>query len=328
MLLKMPPWTACTPSLLSFPRLHFLHSRLLLERDFTIVDTVASPQVPALSPPHPQGKWSVAYGSVAVVSLTMLREETKRLLREWSQQSLTPQSFDSSFSAVDELTMQYLVQSSQHASFYTHTNMGESSSSSSFTSRRFNTYASEVTSLLPSTATAQYLLYTSLQSLASVTVLLDQVFVMIVVIITLVAAYVIYILLLSSLKDKLFTITFSLMHSVELALLRLVGLRKTSAISILLTQLLFFTLPGILAGLLLSLGLYLLLAVLFNKSLLLDLPLFPPLSSYLLSAFIGLLSPLLALAAPALSFLKQKLIDAIDIQHSVGSPEFELTRRV
>lgn len=324
----MPPWTACTPSLLSFPRLHFLHSRLLLERDFIIADTVASPQVLALSPPHPQGKWSVAYGSVAVVSLTMLREETKRLLREWSQQSLAPQSFDSSFSVVDELTMQYLIQSSQHASFYTHTNMGESSSSSSFTFRRFNAYASEVTSLLPSTVTAQYLLYASLQSLASVTVLLDQVFVMIVVIITLVAAYVIYILLLSSLKDKLSALTSSLTHSVELALLRLVGLHKTSAISILLTQLLFFTLPGILAGLLLSLGLYLLLAVLFNKSLLLDLPLFPPLSSYLLSAFIGLLSPLLALAAPALSFLKQKLIDAIDIQHSVGSPEFELTRRV
>lgn len=112
MLLKMPPWTACTLSLYSFPRLHFLHARLLLERDFTIVDTVASPQVLVLSPSHPQGKWSVAYGSVAVVSLTMLREETKRLLREWSQQSLTPQSFDSSFSVVDELTMQYLIQSS------------------------------------------------------------------------------------------------------------------------------------------------------------------------------------------------------------------------
>ena len=307
--------------------LHFLHSRLLLEGDFTVVNTVASPQVPAAAALHLKGKWSVAYGSVAVVSLTALREATKHMLRTWSKQSLTPQSFDSSFRAVDDLATQYLIQSAQHASFYTHTNMGKSLSSSFLTLRRFTTYASEIAHLLPSTATTQYLLYSALQSLGSITVLLDQVFAMIVIIITLVAVYVIYILLRSSLQDKLSFSSSSLTHRAELTLLRLVGLRKSNAVSILLTQLLFFTLPGIVAGLLLSLVLYFPLALLLNNSLHLDLPRFPPISSYFLSSFIGLLSPLLALVAPTLSFLKQARINAINRHHFVGSPVFQLTFR-
>lgn len=269
----------------------------------------------------------MAYGSVAVVSLTALREATKHMLRTWSKQSLTPQSFDSSFRAVDDLATQYLIQSAQHASFYTHTNMGKSLSSSFLTLRRFTTYASEIAHLLPSTATTQYLLYSALQSLGSITVLLDQVFAMIVIIITLVAVYVIYILLRSSLQDKLSFSSSSLTHRAELTLLRLVGLRKSNAVSILLTQLLFFTLPGIVAGLLLSLVLYFPLALLLNNSLHLDLPRFPPISSYFLSSFIGLLSPLLALVAPTLSFLKQARINAINRHHSVGSPVFQLTFR-
>ena len=50
--------------------------------------------------------------------------------------------------------------------------------------------------------TVQYLLYTSLQSLSSITILLEQVFIMIDIIITLVAAYVIYILMTNSIKEK------------------------------------------------------------------------------------------------------------------------------
>lgn len=54
--------------------------------------------------------------------------------------------------------------------------------------------------------TVQYLLYTSLQSLSSITILLEQVFIMIDIIITLVAAYVIYILMTNSIKEKVYAI--------------------------------------------------------------------------------------------------------------------------
>ena len=54
--------------------------------------------------------------------------------------------------------------------------------------------------------TVQYLLYTSLQSLSSITILLEQVFIMIDIIITLVAAYVIYILMTNSIKEKVYVI--------------------------------------------------------------------------------------------------------------------------
>ena len=70
--------------------------------------------------------------------------------------------------------------------------------------RQFNAYANRVIATIPNNEdySVQYLLYTSLQSLSSVTILLEQVFIMIDVIITLIAAYVIYILVTTSVKEK------------------------------------------------------------------------------------------------------------------------------
>ena len=88
-----------------------------------------------------------------------------------------------------------------------------------FKASDFNHYANEIVSSLPQNYdyTTSYLLYTSLQvlfmylskkqSLSSVTILLEQVFLMIDIIITIVAAYVIYILMLSSIKEKMFLIS-------------------------------------------------------------------------------------------------------------------------
>lgn len=72
--------------------------------------------------------------------------------------------------------------------------------------RQFNDYANNVIASIPNSEnySVQYLLYTSLQSLSSVTILLEQVFFMIDVIITLIAAYVIYILVTTSVKEKVY----------------------------------------------------------------------------------------------------------------------------
>lgn len=72
--------------------------------------------------------------------------------------------------------------------------------------REFNQYANQLIQDLPSNQgyTIQYLLYNALQSLTSITILLEQVFLMIDIIITIVAAYVVYILLTNSLKDRVY----------------------------------------------------------------------------------------------------------------------------
>ena len=228
------------------------------------------------------------------------------------------------FHFIDDLTMQYLIQSTDHLSLYTSNNMGEWPHAFHFTSRRFNTYANEVISTLPEgiELTTQFLLYSSLQSLSSITTLLEQVFIMIDIIITVVAAYVITILMLSSTKEKLLSLLSPLMTSFELALLRIIGLRKNASLQILLLQVLLFTIPGIIVGLVLSLLLYLVLAVILNKHLFLNLPLFPPASSYSVAVVVGVLAPVISIIPPSLSFSKQQLIQAIDLQHTVAPAFF------
>ena len=304
----------------------------------------------------------MAYGSVAVVSLGMLRQQTKAYLKESLEEKYlkeiqeekdskelkqahlkkpleehskesphktnqhhtwTTTHSEDPFRFIDDLTMQYLIQSTDHLSLYTSNNMGEWPHAFHFTSRRFNTYANEVISTLPEgiELTTQFLLYSSLQSLSSITTLLEQVFIMIDIIITVVAAYVITILMLSSTKEKLLSLLSLLTSSFELALLRIIGLRKNASLQILLLQVLLFTIPGIIVGLVLSLLLYLLLAVILNKHLFLDLPLFPPASSYIVAVVVGVIAPVISIIPPSLSFSKQQLIQAIDLQHTV-TPAF------
>ncbi|KAK8821170.1 hypothetical protein WA538_005799 [Blastocystis sp. DL] len=202
------------------------------------------------------------------------------------------------FQAIDSLAMQYLVLSGKHQSLYTDTSMD----------KEFNRFANQIVKRLPSTQdfTTTQLLYSSLQSLSSVTILLEQVFFMIDIIITIVAAYVIYILMLSDVKQKIF----------EMALLRIIGLRKHAASGILIIQVLYFTIPGIIFGLLLSVALYVLLASILNRLLLLSLPLSLPWSAYVLSVIVGLLSPLVAIAAPVVSLTRKGLSESLDYQHS------------
>ena len=305
----------------------------------------------------------MAYGSVAVVSLGMLRQQTKAYLKEsleekYSQEireekdsmelkqvllkkpleehskespdkvnqhhAWTTTHSEDPFRFIDDLTMQYLIQSTDHLSLYTSNNMGEWPHAFHFTSRRFNTYANEVISTLPEgiEITTQFLLYSSLQSLSSITTLLEQVFIMIDIIITVVAAYVITILMLSSTKEKLLSLLSPLMTSFELALLRIIGLRKNASLQILLLQVLLFAIPGIIVGLVLSLLLYLLLAVILNKHLFLNLPLFPPASSYIVAVVVGVIAPVISIIPPSLSFSKQQLIQAIDLQHTVAPAFF------
>lgn len=102
-----------------------------------------------------------------------------------------------------------------------------------------------------------------------------------------------------------------------MALLRIIGLRQHAASYILLAQVLLFTIPGILVGILVSMGLYACLAILLNHLLLLNLPLLPPFSSFLLSILVGFLAPLVAAIPPIYSLIKEKLSDSLDIQHSV-----------
>ena len=102
-----------------------------------------------------------------------------------------------------------------------------------------------------------------------------------------------------------------------MALLRIVGLRQTAASGIILMQVVLFTIPGIALGLILSALLYIVLAVVLNRTLLLSLPYAPPASSYYFSIVVGILSPLIAIAEPIVLLMKQKLVESLDIQHSV-----------
>lgn len=102
-----------------------------------------------------------------------------------------------------------------------------------------------------------------------------------------------------------------------MALLRIIGLQKRATSGILVVQVLLFTFPAIVIGLGFSISLYVVIAVLLNKSLLLGLPLSLPLSAYVLSVVVGLLAPLIAVAAPIHSLSKQNLTDSLDYQHAV-----------
>lgn len=103
----------------------------------------------------------------------------------------------------------------------------------------------------------------------------------------------------------------------EMALLRIIGLQKRAASGILIMQVLYFTIPGIIVGLLLSIGLYIILATILNRLLLLNLPLTLPTSAYVLSIIVGFLSPFVAIASPVRSLAKQKLVESLDYQHAV-----------
>ena len=102
----------------------------------------------------------------------------------------------------------------------------------------------------------------------------------------------------------------------ETALLIIIGLKQKAAGVIIITQVLLYTLPGILAGVLLSMGLYGLLAFLLNRFLLLNLPLLPPTSSFIYSILVGLLTPLVAVTPSIIHLVKEKLADSLDMQHS------------
>ena len=102
-----------------------------------------------------------------------------------------------------------------------------------------------------------------------------------------------------------------------MALLRIIGLKKRATSGILIVQVLLFTLPAIVVGLGFSIGLYVLIVILLNTTLLLGLPLSLPISAYVLSVVVGLLAPLIAIAAPIHSLSKQNLTDSLDYQHAV-----------
>ena len=111
-----------------------------------------------------------------------------------------------------------------------------------------------------------------------------------------------------------------------MALLRIIGLQKRAASGIIIMQVLYFTIPGIIVGLLLSIGLYVILAVILNRLLLLNLPLTLPTNAYVLSIIVGFLSPFIAIASPVHSLAKQKLVESLDYQHSVFILNISLPR--
>lgn len=140
---------------------------------------------------------------------------------------------------------------------------------------------------------------------------------MIDIIISLIAAYVIYILVTTSVKEKVYDLISYIAIRFEMALLRIVGLRQAAASRIVIIQVLLFTIPGIIIGLILSVLSYILLAYVLNKLLFLSLPYAPPPSSYIFSILVGLLSPFIAIIPPIVQLAKQKLVESLDLLHSV-----------
>ena len=99
----------------------------------------------------------------------------------------------------------------------------------------------------------------------------------------------------------------------------MIGLPANSVSWVFVCQVLFFTLPAIGVGVVLSVGIYALLAFLLNSALLLQLPLIPPSSAFLYSILIGFFSPFIAILAPITTILRRKLVDSLDAHHFVSA---------
>ncbi|KNB45141.1 hypothetical protein JH06_1263 [Blastocystis sp. subtype 4] len=95
-----------------------LRQNATIERDFTVVNTIGSPE----------GKWPSSYGSVIVLSLRMMREMLKEELNTvlfFSELDFVTLEEIDPFQAIDDLAMQYLVLSEKHASIYTGGSMAQ-----------------------------------------------------------------------------------------------------------------------------------------------------------------------------------------------------------
>lgn len=178
-------------------------SSLIIQKQLTVVNTIASPEVCLWDLNNHRGNGLFHM----VLSLFFLLKE----FEPWSKQNLCitspwisllcpPRTWEQSTAG------QCITTSSQPSiKLSTPPRLWLGLIHPLWSTTEFNKYANQLMKTIPQSQdlSVQYLLYNSLQSLTYITVLLEQVFIMIDVIITCVAAYVIYILHSSHTREKM-----------------------------------------------------------------------------------------------------------------------------
>jgi ABC-type antimicrobial peptide transport system permease subunit len=160
--------------------------------------------------------------------------------------------------------------------------------------------------------TIQFPLLFSLDALQFVTLFLDQIFVGVVVMLGILGVILIYALLLSNVEEKTY----------EYGMLRALGLQKQSLIQIVLTQALYFAIPGIIIGMIGSFLANIIVEYVIRDVIVeANYPL-----KYTLDIFavvmpiaLGLLIPIVANIVPIRTALSKTLRDSLDIAHQTFS---------
>ncbi|KAK5577019.1 hypothetical protein RB653_001956 [Dictyostelium firmibasis] len=157
-----------------------------------------------------------------------------------------------------------------------------------------------VTFTTPLATTLQLFIYTKLS--------LNQIFNCVAAVLLVLGALMVYSLLLSDVEGKTF----------EYGMLRAQGMRQYALILLLLTQSLYFSIPGIVFGLFIGWCLYAIVAYfVYVQFVLLPIDLTYHTTSILSGLFMGFLMPIVANIAPIQRALSRTLRDALDVYHQV-----------
>ncbi|KAF2072454.1 hypothetical protein CYY_006230 [Polysphondylium violaceum] len=161
-------------------------------------------------------------------------------------------------------------------------------------------YSYPVTFTTPLSTTVQMFMYTKLS--------LNQIFNCVATVLLVLGALMIYSLLLSDVEGKTF----------EYGMLRAQGMRHYALILLLLSQALYFSIPGIIFGLFFGWCVYSVVAYfVYCKFVLLPIDLTFYSTSIISGLFMGLLMPIVANIAPIQRALSRTLRDALDVYHQV-----------
>jgi hypothetical protein len=149
-------------------------------------------------------------------------------------------------------------------------------------------------------------------------IFLDEIFFTVISVLVILAVLLIYALLLSDVEERTF----------EYGMLRTLGMRQAVLVPLLVLQSLLFSVPGILAGLLVCFLLYVPIDVFL--SIFATIPTTPYLTSaaVLLGVLVGVLMPLAGVVLPIRRALSQTLRDALDVYHNVVNDTVVRIRRL
>ncbi|KAL7747024.1 hypothetical protein RI367_007637 [Sorochytrium milnesiophthora] len=146
----------------------------------------------------------------------------------------------------------------------------------------------------------------ALQSSQFIQIFMNEIFFTVIAILALLAALLIYSLLISDVEEKTF----------EYGMLRSLGMKQDSVIGLLIIQSLYFSVPGIILGLGVSILLYMPIEGALSSYANVPYNLQFSTSAWLLGLLLGLLLPVVGMVVPIRRALSKTLRDALDIYHN------------